>query len=150
MKKLVVIFFTLMMSFPYELSASKYDKENPSDLYEKATKQLKKEKYKAALTTLKKYTKAEKDDADGWTLLAFTNRKLKNFSKAEEFYEKALMLEPNNKIALEYQGEMFVELNQIDEAMKNLSKLEYLCPSSCEELEMLKKYIDGIDSKSWQ
>jgi len=150
MKKLVVIFFTLMMSFSYELSASKYDKENPSDLYEKATKQLKKEKYKAALTTLKKYTKAEKNDADGWTLLAFTNRKLKNFSKAEEFYEKALMLEPNNKIALEYQGEMFVELNQIDEAMKNLSKLEYLCPSSCEELEMLKKYIDGIDSKSWQ
>ena len=60
------------------------------------------------------------------------------------------MLEPNNKIALEYQGEMFVELNQIDEAMKNLSKLESLCPNSCEELEMLKKYIDGIGSKSWQ
>ena len=150
MKKLVVIFFTLMMSFSYGLSASKYDKENPSDLYEKATKQLKKEKYKAALISLKKYTKAEKDDADGWTLLAFTNRKLKNFSKAEEFYEKALTLEPNNKIALEYQGEMFVELNQIDEAMKNLSKLESLCPNSCEELEMLKKYIDGIGSKSWQ
>ncbi len=150
MNKLLVIFFTLMMSFSHELSASKYDKENSSDLYEKATKQLKKEKYKAALTTLKKYTKAEKDDADGWTLLAFTNRKLKNFSKAEELYEKALLLEPNNKIALEYQGEMFVELNQIDEAMKNLSKLESLCPSSCEELEMLKKYIDGNGSKSWQ
>ena len=53
------------MPFSFELSGSKYDKDNPSELYEKATKQLKNEKYKAALSTLKKYTKAEKDDADG-------------------------------------------------------------------------------------
>ena len=138
------------MPFSFELSSSKYDKDNPSDLYEKATKQLKNEKYKAALNTLKKYTKSEKDDADGWTLLAFTNRKLQNFSKAEELYGKALMLEPNNKIALEYQGELYVEINKMDKAMKNLSKLEKLCPNSCEELEMLKNYINGIGSKSWQ
>ncbi len=150
MNKLFIIFFILLMPFSFELSGSKYDKEKPSELYEKATKQLKNEKYKAALSTLKKYTKAEKDDADGWTLLAFTNRKLQNFSKAEELYEKALMLEPNNKIALEYQGELYVEINKMDKAMINLLKLEDLCPNSCEELEMLKNYIDGMSSKTWQ
>ena len=150
MNKLFIIFFILLMPFSFELSGSKYDKENPSELYEKATKQLKNEKYKAALSTLKKYTKAEEDDADGWTLLAFTNRKLQNFSKAEELYEKALMLEPNNKIALEYQGELYVEINKMDKAMINLLKLEDLCPNSCEELEMLKNYIDGMSSKTWQ
>ena len=61
-----------------------------------------------------------------------------------------MILEPNNKIALEYQGELFVEINKMDKAMKNLLKLEKLCPNSCEELEMLKNYIDGIGSKSWQ
>tara|TARA_B100000989_G_scaffold147440_1_gene109885 strand:+ start:1773 stop:2225 length:453 start_codon:yes stop_codon:yes gene_type:complete len=148
MNKLLIIFFTAIILFSFELSASKYDKENPSDLYEKATKQLKQEKYKAALNTLKKYTKAEKDDPDGWTLLAFTNRKLTNFSKAEELYEKALKLEPNNKIALEYQGELFVEINEMEKAITNLLKLENLCPNSCEEFEMLKNYIDGKDSKT--
>ncbi len=150
MNKLLITFITLLMTFSFELSGSKYDKENPSELYEKATKQLKNEKYKAALNTLKKYTKAERDDADGWTLLAFTNRKLQNFTKAEDLYEKALILEPNNKIALEYQGELYVEINKIDKAIINLSKLEKLCPNSCEELEMLKNYINGIGSKSWQ
>ena len=58
MNKLFIIFFILLMPFSFELSGSKYDKENPSELYEKATKQLKNEKYKAALSTLKKYTKA--------------------------------------------------------------------------------------------
>ena len=60
------------------------------------------------------------------------------------------MLEPNNKIALEYQGELYVEINKMDKAMINLLKLEDLCPNSCEELEMLKNYIDGMSSKTWQ
>ena len=34
--------------------------------------------------------------------------------------------------------------------MINLLKLEDLCPNSCEELEMLKNYIDGMSSKTWQ
>ena len=55
MNKLFIIFFILLMPFSFELSGSKYDKENPSELYEKATKQLKNEKYKAALSTLKIY-----------------------------------------------------------------------------------------------
>ena len=148
MKKILAIVLILISVF--NLSSAPSKKVNPEKLFKEAERYLYKGQYELARKSLSKYVKAEKDDADGWTLLAFTNRKLKNFSKAEEFYEKALMLEPNNKIALEYQGEMFVELNQIDKAMKNLSKLEYLCPSSCEELEMLKKYIDGIDSKSWQ
>ena len=148
MKKILAIVLILISVFVLSSAPSK--KVNPEKLFKEAERYLYKGQYELARKSLSKYVKAEKDDADGWTLLAFTNRKLKNFSKAEEFYEKALTLEPNNKIALEYQGEMFVELNQIDEAMKNLSKLESLCPNSCEELEMLKKYIDGIGSKSWQ
>ena len=110
---------------------------------------IKEEDYKSALKTLKEYRKSKKKDADGWTLLAFTNRKLKKYSEAESLYTKALDLDPGNKIAIEYQGELFVELGRIEEANANLAKLRELCPNSCEELEMLMEYIAGNKAKSW-
>ena len=102
MKYLHIYFLSLALMISFDLNASKYDKESASDLYKKATKQLKEEDYKSALKTLKKYTKSKKKDADGWTLLAFTNRKLENYSEAESLYTKALNLDPDNKIAIEY------------------------------------------------
>tara|TARA_B100000575_G_scaffold183032_1_gene147110 strand:+ start:41 stop:490 length:450 start_codon:yes stop_codon:yes gene_type:complete len=149
MKTFYILFFTSALLISIEINAAKYEKKDPSELYEKATKEIKKEDYKSALKTLKKYTNAEKKDADGWTLLAFTNRKLKNYSRAEFLYKKALKLEPDNKVALEYQGELFVELGRMDQAMTNLLKLKELCPDSCEELEMLNNYIDGSQNKTW-
>ena len=103
MKLLHICFLSLIFALTVEVSASKYDKESASDLYKKATKQLKEEDYKNALKTLKKYTKSKKRDSDGWTLLAFTNRKLKNYDEAESLYNKALRLDPKNKVAIEYQ-----------------------------------------------
>lgn len=149
MKTFYILFFTSVLLISIEINAAKYEKKDPSELYEKATKEIKKEDYKSALKTLKKYTNAEKKDADGWTLLAFTNRKLKNYSRAEFLYKKALKLEPDNKVALEYQGELFVELGRMDQAMTNLLKLKELCPNSCEELKMLNNYIDGSQNKTW-
>jgi len=149
MKHLYIYFLSLVLIISFDLNASKYDKESASDLYKKATKQLMEEDYKSALKTLKKYTKSKKKDSDGWTLLAFTNRKLKNFSEAESLYIKALNLDPNNKVAIEYQGELFVELGRMEEANTNLAKLKTLCPNSCEELKMLEAYISGNKKKSW-
>ena len=149
MKYLNIYFLSLVLLISFNIDASKYDKESASDLYKKATKQLKEEDYKSALKTLKKYTKSKKKDADGWTLLAFTNRKLKNYSEAESLYTKALNLDPDNKVAIEYQGELFVELGRLEEANANLAKLKELCPNSCEELEMLEEYISGNKIKSW-
>ena len=149
MQYLNIYFLSLVLLISFNLDASKYDKESASDLYKKATKQLKEEDYKSALKTLKKYTKSKKKDADGWTLLAFTNRKLKNYNEAESLYIKALNLDPDNKIAIEYQGELFVELGRMEEANANLAKLKELCPNSCKELEMLNEYISGNKAKAW-
>ena len=80
---------------------------------------------------------------------SITNRKLKNYSEAESLYTKALDLDPDNKVAIEYQGELFVELGRLEEANANLAKLKVLCPNSCEELEMLEEYISGSKTKSW-
>ena len=145
--KLFCLLIVILLSS--SLLAAKYDKKvNPTELYEEAVSYLDKEDYRKAQRVLKKYTKSKPKDADGWTLYAFTQRKLKKFKQAEEFYEKALSLDPDNKIALEYQGELFIETDRLGLAQVNLNKLKSLCPTSCDELEQLKKYINKEAEKT--
>ena len=49
MKYLHIYFLSIALLFSFDLNASKYEKESASDLYKKATKQLKEEDYKSAL-----------------------------------------------------------------------------------------------------
>ena len=69
-------------------------------------------------------------------------------ARAKEFYEKAISIDENNKTALEYQGEFFAQIGEIEKAKENLEKLLSLCPNSCKEYEMLKDYISGKVKKS--
>ena len=70
------------------------------------------------------------------------------YDAAEKYYKKALNLDPEHKQALEYQGELFVELGDMASAENNLSLLAELCPNSCEEYEMLEKYIATDNNKT--
>ena len=147
--KVSLIFAALLTLFvAYPAYSVKYDKSNPTKMYSKAYKIIDKGQYSKAQKILKNYTKSEPEDPDGWTLLAFTYRKLDKFAESEEYYLKALNLEPDNKSALEYQGELFIETNRIDLANANIKKLQNLCPNSCEELEKLQSYLLDQSSKS--
>ena len=147
--KVSLIFAALLTLFvAYPAYSVKYDKSNPTKMYSKAYKMIDKGQYSKAQKILKNYTKSEPEDPDGWTLLAFTYRKLEKFTESEESYLKALNLEPDNKSALEYQGELFIETNRIDLAKANIKKLQNLCPNSCEELEKLQSYLLDKSSKS--
>ena len=141
-------YLPLLCLLALPLEAVKYNKLDATTLYKRAIKHLDNENYRKADKVLKAYTKSKPKDADGWTLYAFTQRKLKNYKKAEANYEKALELDPENKIALEYQGELFVETERLGLAQVNLNKLKELCPTSCDELEQLKKYINLEAKKS--
>jgi Flp pilus assembly protein TadD len=81
--------------------------------------------------------------ADVYNLMGFSLRKSGDVKQAATFYAKALDFDPAHKGALEYQGEMYVELGQLDKAKANLAKLASLCPSGCEEREDLEKAIAG-------
>ena len=79
--------------------------------------------------------------ADVYNLIGFASRKSGDYTNAATFYSKALDFDANHKGALEYQGEMYVELGQVDKAKINLAKLATLCPTGCEEREDLEKAI---------
>jgi tetratricopeptide (TPR) repeat protein len=79
--------------------------------------------------------------ADVYNLLGFSQRKSGDLKQAATFYAKALDFNPDHKGALEYQGEMFLELGDIEKAKTNLAMLARLCPTGCEEREDLAKAV---------
>ena len=79
--------------------------------------------------------------ADVFNEIGFAYRKSEDFDNASKFYQKALKLDPNHLGALEYQGEMYVDLGQKDNALKNLEKLRELVGEKDSYFKELDSYI---------
>ena len=59
----------------------------------------------------------------------------KNFAKALDHYNRALELDPELGIALEYRGELFVQMGEPEKARADLAKLRQLDPALAAEPE---------------
>jgi tetratricopeptide (TPR) repeat protein len=112
-----------------------------------ARAKIKAKDFKAAIAELTPLLETHQH-ADIYNLLGFSLRKSGDMTRAATFYAKALDFDANHKGALEYQGEMFVELGQIDKAKANLTRLVALCPQGCEEREDLEKAIAAAPAAS--
>ncbi|MEM7523185.1 MAG: tetratricopeptide repeat protein [Pseudomonadota bacterium] len=100
------------------------------------------EAYSLALEKLKELAVAEPENADVFNLLGFAARHEDDYVEAEEAYNRALTLNPNHRGALEYQGEMYLVLEDPARAEANLDRLEALCPAGCEERAELRAAIE--------
>jgi len=142
MKTLLIIFLSLFLSL--QVYAAGMDEDNtivkPRD-YKKAVKLIKKEDYNGAVKLLEEVLEKSKyqEDPDILNEYAFALRKSGNLEKAENYYNKALDIDPAHRGALEYLGELFVDTKRIDEAKKVLAKLN---DCLCEEYSELKSYIE--------
>lgn len=105
--------------------------------------------YKAAVGHFSKAVQALPNDADAHNLLGYSYRKVGTFDKSMEHYQRALKLDANHRGAHEYLGELYLDMNQVNNAEKQLAALKKACPffGSCEEFEDLKKAIDGYKAK---
>ena len=104
-----------------------------------ANQLLQQKKYADAYQKLKYTSGAPEDDRQN--LLGFSARKQGKFEIAAQHYKQALAINPRHLGALEYQGELFLELGQIKKAQENLSKLMQYCGSDCDETKALRKAI---------
>lgn len=86
--------------------------------------------------------------ADLYNLLGYSHRKNDELNTAAVWYRKALEFDPNHKGALEYLGELYVQIGDLPKAKDNAARLERLCPSGCEELDDLRKAIAAAPSRS--
>ena len=96
--------------------------------------------YASALPMLVAITTADATNADAWNLLGFTYRNLNQLDASNAAYLKVLTINPNHLGALEYQGELFIAQGKIAAAKANFAKLQGLC-GSCEEAVDLEKAL---------
>ncbi len=97
--------------------------------------------FAGALVELNRFLDKGVQHADVYNLLGFANRKSGDLKAAATYYGKALDFDKDHKGALEYQGELFLQIGQPDKAKANLARLVSLCPQGCEEREDLEKAI---------
>lgn len=103
---------------------------------------IKYEMYEDAITYLLRADQEEPNNADINNLLGFSHRKLGKYDKANQYYQKALRIDPKHRGALEYLGELYVETNQLKKARQQLAKLDEVCLLRCDEYKKLKRAIE--------
>jgi tetratricopeptide (TPR) repeat protein len=103
---------------------------------------IKAKDFKAAIAELTPMLQSHQH-ADVYNLLGFSHRKSGEMKEAATYYAKALDFDPDHKGALEYQGEMFIQLGEVEKARGNLARLIKLCPTGCEERGDLEQAIEA-------
>ena len=107
----------------------------------KASVMIKKEDYIGALAMLETEISRNPDNADAWNLTGFASRKLGDYAASEVAYDKALAIDPKHKGALEYKGELFLTLGNLEGAEEMFDRLNSACFLSCKEKKQLAAAI---------
>ncbi len=138
----IIIAFLLNTAFSAGSATDK--KTNYGKDYKSAIKLIKKSKYDDAIDKLMALVDVDTTDftkADVFNEIGFAYRKSQDFDNASKYYDKALKLDPNHLGALEYQGEMYVDLGQKENALANLEKLRNLVGEKDSYFKELNNYI---------
>jgi tetratricopeptide (TPR) repeat protein len=100
--------------------------------------------FKSGVKSLTKAVQENPNDADAHTMLGYSYRKLGTFDKSMEHYQIALKIDSNHRSAREYLGELYLEMNQLANAEKQLQVLKKACPffGKCAEYDDLKEAIN--------
>ena len=148
MKKLLPILVSALLTAQPLFSAGSYSSDTSSGVTS-SDKDPFTEVYQ--LIDLKKFSEAHtalelldvpSQQADKFNLLGFTARKSGDYLSAATFYEKALLIDPKHVRALEYQGELFLQLGQFSDAEDNLDKIKKICWLPCKEEKLLAEAIE--------
>ncbi|MEC8642241.1 MAG: tetratricopeptide repeat protein [Pseudomonadota bacterium] len=124
-------------------SGSSYNNPTMSKSMRKAAYLIKKEDYTAALAHLETEIAADPENADAWNLTGFASRKLGDYARSETAYDRALAINPKHKGALEYKGELYLTLGNLEGAEALLARLSKSCYFNCSEKKQLAAAIEA-------
>lgn len=151
MKVLGVVIALLLLSQGAafaDLPAASPNKAESSNLAA-GRKAIEAKDYKAAVGHLTKAVQEEPKNADAHSMLGYSYRRTGVFDKSMEHYQTALKIDGNHRSAHEYLGELYLDMNQPENAEKQLAALKKACPffGRCDEYEDLKKAIDTYKAR---
>ena len=145
MKKiLITILVSFIVSTSYSAGTDSGDETNYGKDFKSAIKLISKKKYDNAIEKLMDLVDVSSSDftkADVLNEIGFAFRKNNDLDNASKYYLMALKEDPNHLGALEYQGEMFVDLGQKDKALANLNKLKDLVGEKNSFYKEIDSYI---------
>ena len=98
-------------------------------------------RYEAAIGRLEEAVWSDGPHPDLMTYLGFANRKLKRYDAARAWYEQALAVAPEHRGALEYYGELKLELGDLAGAQSHLARLDRICGFGCYQADELRQWI---------
>lgn len=114
-----------------------------------AAKQLVEDgKYAEAVPLLENVVATDKENADAFNYLGYSNRQLGNTDSALSYYQTALKLEPRHRGANEYLGELYLILGDLPKAQERLDVLDGACFFGCDEYTELKNAIAEYKAKA--
>jgi tetratricopeptide (TPR) repeat protein len=116
--------------------------------FENGQQAVYKAKYDKAIGYLKRALELERKHADAYNYLGFAYRKKGNLKLAGLAYQEALKINPDHKGVLEYQGEMYLKLGDLNAARRNQAHLQSLCSNGCDELKELTRAIADFRATS--
>ena len=147
MKKiLITILVSFIVSTSYSAGTDSGNETNYGKDFKSAIKLISKKKYDNAIEKLMDLVDVSSSDftkADVYNEIGFAFRKSDDLDNASKYYIMALSEDPNHLGALEYQGEMFVDLGQKDNALANLMKLKELVGEKNSYYKELNTYISS-------
>ena len=142
MRNLINIFMALVIAgsslLPVYADGGYEKKDSPLKPFHEL---IEDEKYQQAITELDQALRDDPDNADMLNLMAYSQRKLKHFDIAMDYYQQALSIEPQHRGANEYLGELYLQLGQPNKAEERLEVLDKECFFGCDEFDELEAAI---------
>ena len=111
------------------------------DTYRQAVALINDARFEEAIALLEPLTVERSPDV--LNELGYAQRRLGRLAEARGFYEQALALDADHRGALEYYGELLVQIGEIERARGHLTQLAGLCAAACNEYLDLKQVIEA-------
>ena len=137
--KILLLALCLSIAHPFVLAMDSGGGDSP---YERFELLIDEEKYEAAIEQLNEALAEWPEDAELLNLIAYSHRQLKRYEIAQNYYLKALEIEPDHRGANEYLGELYLHLGQLDKALERRDVLDDDCFFRCAELKALEEAIE--------
>lgn len=122
--------------------ARDFDWANPTDpRLARARQAIDVEDWTGAVQILVRVVAESPENADAYSYLGLARRKLGDPDQALIYYGQALYLDPNNRGAIKYLGELYLDLNELPKAEQQLERLARVCGADCDAYRDLNEQV---------
>jgi tetratricopeptide (TPR) repeat protein len=114
--------------------------------YADAVGLINQDRFAEAYDALTRANAAIGPNADVLNYMGFVSRKLGRYDAALAYYNQALTIDPNHLGAIEYLGELYIQMGEMERARGQLAQLDSLCSFGCQQREELARWIARVES----